>query len=53
MDLNIIGGKDNKFTEAVTLSFLGCDVANFELPFHKVLQQALHVAIKVFKSSDY
>lgn len=40
MDMNIIGAKDNKFTEAVELSFLGCDVANFERPFHKVLQQA-------------
>ena len=48
--MNIIGGKDNKFTEAVKLSFLGCDVANFEQPFHKVLQQAL--AIEVF-NSDY
>ena len=38
MDMDIIGGKDNKFTEAVTLSFLGCDVANFEQPFHKVQQ---------------
>ena len=36
MDMDIISGKDNKFTEAVTLSFLGCDVANFEQPFHKV-----------------
>ena len=36
MDMNIIGGKDNKFTEAVKLSFHGCDVANFEQPFHKV-----------------
>ena len=36
MDMNIIGEKDNKFTEAVNLSFLGCDVANFEQPFHKV-----------------
>jgi len=35
MDMNIIGAKDNKFTEAVELSFLGCDVANFERPFHK------------------
>jgi len=35
MDMNIIGGKDNKFTEAVKLSFHGCDVANFEQPFHK------------------
>ena len=36
MDMNIIGGKNNKFTEAVKLSFHGCDVANFEQPFHKV-----------------
>ena len=36
MDMNIIGAKDNKFTEAVTLSLLGADVAIFEQPFHKV-----------------
>ena len=41
MDMNIIGGKDNKFTEAVTLSFHGCDVANFEQPFHKVTTSML------------
>ena len=35
MDMDIISEKDNKFTEAVSLSFLGADVASFE-PFHKV-----------------
>ena len=36
MDMNIIRAKDNKFTEAVTLTLLGADVALFEQPFHKV-----------------
>ncbi|XP_078374662.1 cholesterol 24-hydroxylase-like [Oculina patagonica] len=35
MDMDIISGKDTKFTEAVSLSFHGADVANFEQPFHK------------------
>lgn len=34
--MDIISEKDNKFSEAVSLSFLGADVANFERPFHKV-----------------
>ena len=38
MNMDIIGGKGNKFSEAVTLSLLGCDVAIFEQPFHKVIE---------------
>lgn len=57
MDMNIIGGKDNKFTEAVTLSFHGCDVANFEQPFHKVTTSMLEVKILIvvlwFKGNPY
>ncbi|KAL9970601.1 hypothetical protein ACROYT_G023006 [Oculina patagonica] len=34
MDMDIISGKDTKFTEAVSLSFHGADVANWQL-FHK------------------
>ena len=36
MDLNIISGKNNKFTESVSLSFHGVEEASFDL-FHKVL----------------
>ena len=36
MDMDIISGKDTKFTDAVTLSFHGTDVAMIEQPFHKV-----------------
>ena len=46
--MDIIGRKDNKFTEAVKLSFHGCDVANFEQPFHKVTTSKffLHLAVQ-------
>ena len=37
MNMNIIGGKDNKFTEAISLIFLGVHVAMFEQPLHKVI----------------
>ena len=52
MDMNIIGAKDNKFTEAVTLSLLGVDVAIFEQPFQKVTTS---IAIKVLtqRSGSY
>lgn len=36
MDLDIVSGKDTKFTEAVALSLHGADVANWQL-FHKVV----------------
>ena len=35
--MDIISGKDTKFTDAVTLSFHGTDVAMIEQPFHKVV----------------
>lgn len=40
--MDIISGKDTRFTEAVALSFHGADVANFEQPFHKVQSQSSH-----------
>jgi len=37
MNMNTINGKDTKFIDAIALTFLGCDVAIFEQPFHKVI----------------
>ena len=51
MDMNIVGGKDNKFTEAVKLSFHGCDVANFEQPFHKVTTSVANKVLIVANSN--
>lgn len=36
MNVDIIGGKDTKFTDAVSLSFHGAEEAMFSL-FHKVI----------------
>ena len=36
MDIDIIKGKDTKFTDAVTLSFHGVEEASFDV-FHKVI----------------
>ena len=35
IDIDVIGGKDTKFRDAVSLSFQGADVANLSV-FHKV-----------------
>ena len=36
MEIDVISGKDNKFTDAVSLSFHGVEEASFDL-FHKVM----------------
>ena len=41
MDLEIISGKDNKFSEAVSLSFYGVEEASFDI-FHRVCSLSRH-----------
>ena len=41
MDLEIISGKDNKFSEAVSLSFHGVEEASFDI-FHRVCSLSYH-----------